>query len=98
MMIGIATDIRAPDLLDSVQLTVTRVRDGMPEQDLPPWTLSGLHDVPFNLPGSYGVYSPDGSPAKLEVALVGLKNDVPIVTRTAVLTLVPSKTLFVRMG
>ena len=98
MIIGIATDIRAPDLLDSVQLNVTRVRDGFPEQQLPPWTISGLKNVPFNLPGSYGVYSPDGSEPKLEIELLGLKNDQTVVRRNAIVSLVHGKTLFLRLG
>jgi hypothetical protein len=97
-MIGLATDIRAPDLLDSVQLNVTRMRDGFPEEQLPPWTISGLPDQPFNLPGSYGVYSPDGSEVKVQLDLVGLKDDSPVVTRSAILSLVNGKTLFVRLG
>jgi hypothetical protein len=98
MIIGIATDIRAPDIIDAVQLNVTRVRDGYPEEQLPPWTISGLRNIPYNLPGSFGVYQPDGNETKLIVDLVGLKDDVPLVTRHAVLSLVNGKTLFVRMG
>jgi hypothetical protein len=98
MMIGIVTDIRAPDILDGVQLNVTRVIDGMVEQQLPPWTITGIPDEPFNLPGSYGVFSGDGSEIKLEIALTGLKGQSPVVTRNAVVSLVNGKTLFLRMG
>jgi hypothetical protein len=98
MMIGIVTDIRAPDVLDNVQLTVFRTVDDFPEEQLPPWTITGLRDQPYNLPGSYGVYSPDGSEIKLRVELAGFKGNSQIVDRTAVVSLVNGKTLFLRMG
>lgn len=96
IMIGVVTDIRAPGLIDGARLIVTRAKDGFPEQDVA-WELSGLPNQPFNLPGSYGVYS-DGEEVKLDLVLTGLKGPTPVLNRRAVLNLVEGKTLFFRMS
>ncbi len=96
LMIGVATDIRAPNLIDGAQLVVTRAKDGFIEQQVS-WEISGAPNQPFNLPGSYGIYS-DGEEIKLDILLVGLKGATPVVSRRAVLNLVEGKTLFFRMG
>lgn len=96
IMIGVVTDVRAPGLLDGARLLVTRAKDGFVEQDVA-WELSGLPNQPFNLPGSYGVYS-DGEEVKLDLVLTGLKGVNDVVTRRAVMNLVQGKTLFFRMS
>lgn len=96
LMIGVVTDIRAPNVIDGAQLIVTRAKDGFVEQQVS-WQISGLPNQPFNLPGSYGIYS-DGEEVKLDVVLTGLKGENPVVSRRAVLNLVEGKTLFFRMG
>ncbi|MBA3393978.1 MAG: hypothetical protein H0T89_15125 [Deltaproteobacteria bacterium] len=96
LMIGIATDIRAPNLIDGAELLVTRARDGFIEQQVS-WVITGVPNQPVNLPGSYGIYS-DGEEIKLDIVLTGLKGATPVVTRRAVLNLVEGKTLFFRMG
>jgi hypothetical protein len=97
LMIGVATDIRAPDVLDEVQLSVTRTSDGFTEE-LVSWQITGQLDQPFNLPGSYGVYAPDGNPITVQLDLTGNKNGAPVVTRRAILGLVDGQTLFYRLG
>jgi hypothetical protein len=97
MMIGVATDVRAPDILDNVELVVTRLSDGMPEI-MQQWDITGIPNEPFNLPGSYGIYSADGTEPKVQIEVVGLKNGKSVVTRHAILSLVSNRTLFVRMG
>jgi hypothetical protein len=97
MMIGVATDVRAPDILDQVELVVTRVADGMPEIDQQ-WDITGIPNEPFNLPGSYGIFSADGTEPKVQIEVIGLKNGNAVVTRHAILSLVSDRTLFVRMG
>jgi hypothetical protein len=96
LMIGVVTDIRAPGLLDGARLVVTRAKDGFVEQDVS-WELSGLPNQPFNLPGSYGVYS-DGEEVKLDMVLTGLKGPNDVLNRRAVMNLVAGKTLFFRMS
>jgi hypothetical protein len=96
LMIGVATDLRAPTALDSAQLVVSRTMDGVVLQQVQ-WDISGIANQPFNLPGSYGIYS-DGDEVRLDVALQGFKGGRPIVSRRAVLNLVEGKTLFFRMG
>ncbi|MBA3501585.1 MAG: hypothetical protein M4D80_35770 [Myxococcota bacterium] len=96
LMIGVVTDIRAPNLIDGAELLVTRAQDGFIQQQVS-WQISGLPNQPFNLPGTYGVYS-DGDEIKLDIVLTGLKGATPMVTRRAVLNLVEGKTLFFRMG
>jgi hypothetical protein len=95
LMIGAATDIRAPDTISNVRLEIYRqgviheVRD---------WEITGSPAIPDNLPGSYGIYSPDGDEIAVELALVASKGTTEVVRREARLSLVPGKTLFFRMG
>lgn len=96
MMIGIVTDIKAPNLVDAAELVVTRAKDGFIEQQVT-WDISGVANQPFNLPGSYGVYS-DGEELQLDLTLTGLKGGSRVVDRRAVLKLVEGKTLFFRMS
>ena len=95
VVVGIATDIEAPDAIDEVQLRVTR--EGVPLFNQS-WEVSGLIGKPFELPGSFGLNSPDGSAPRVEVAVVGLKAEKEILKREAVVTLVGDKTLFMRMA
>lgn len=96
MMIGVATDMKAPNVIDGAELVVTRTSDGFVEQQVS-WQISGAPNQPFNLPGSYGVYS-DGAEVQLDIVLTGLKGANPVVSRRAVLNLIEDKTLFFRMG
>lgn len=96
LMVGVVTDLKAPDVIDNVQLIVTRTSDGFPEVQAT-WDITGIRDQPFNLPGSYGIYS-DGAETQLSFELDGLKGTDVLVTRKAILNLVSEKTLFFRMG
>jgi hypothetical protein len=96
IVFGVATDLRAPDALDTVTLEVKRVDNGVPQQQLV-WQLSGQINEPFNLPGSFGVFS-DGDEITVDATLSGLKNEELIVSRHSILTLVEGQTLFYRMG
>src|SRR4051794_3850519 len=68
IVVGVATDMPAPDLLDRVRLTV--LRDGVTTQQ-ESWTITGLPAQPFELPGSFGVFSDDGSEPRIEIVLEG---------------------------
>jgi len=96
MMFGVATDLRAPDAIDTVQLDVLRVDNGFLEQQVL-WDISGQLNQPFNLPGSYGVFS-DGEEVQLDIRLTGIKNGEQILSRRSVVTLVEGETLFYRIG
>jgi hypothetical protein len=96
LVFGVATDLRAPDALDTVQLEIARTDNGIVQQQLI-WDLSGQVNVPFNLPGSYGVVS-DGDEFSLSVVLTGLKDNQPIVSRRSIVSLVEGETLFYRIG
>jgi hypothetical protein len=96
LLIGVITDLKAPDALDTVQLTVTRTRDGFVEASVP-WTLSGEVDQPFNLPGSYGL-SADHGGETLQLDLLGFKGSAQLVARTSILSVVDGQTLFYRMA
>ena len=97
IVIGFATDYKAPTPLDEITLGVIR-QDGLPEGgDGLTWMVSGAPDQPYNLPASYGVFS-EGQDVQLDVTLSGLSNGNTIVSQTVTLSLVGSETLFYRMG
>jgi hypothetical protein len=96
LIFGVATDIKTPTVLDAAQLQITRTKDGYVEQ-LVSWDVTGVPNKPFNLPGSYGVYS-DGDEIQVEALLTGFRGSQTIVTRRAVLNLVQGQTLFYRLG
>jgi hypothetical protein len=97
IMIGVATNLLAPSVLDSVHIDI--LRDGVPveQQD---WPIPGTRTGQYVLPGSFGVFTSDGSTPRVEVIITGEKGAVarPVVTRRSVMSLVSEKTLFLRMG
>jgi hypothetical protein len=98
IIIGLATDLTAPTPLSTVHLEVLHLPDGMTvgEQDI---AISGNVDGVYELPGTYGVYSANGTADRVQINLTAMDPGmVPLVKRTAVLNLVPGKTLFVRLG
>lgn len=98
ILVGIATDLSAPTPLANVHLEAVRLPDKtvLGEQTLP---ISGRIDNIYELPGTYALYSDNGSPDRIQVTLTAYDGAANIVVvRTAVLSLVPEKTLFVRLG
>jgi poly(3-hydroxybutyrate) depolymerase len=98
IVLGMATDLKAPRPLANVNLRIFR----LPEQtildqvDLP---ISGSIDDVYELPGTFGVYSPNGSADRFRAVLTATDNTgATLVVRTAVMNLVPQKTLFARLG
>ena len=97
IVLGFATDFKAPVPLDEIQLDVIR-QDGFPEGgDGLTWSISGAPGQPYDLPASYGIYS-DGDDVQLDVTLSGLSGGSAIVAQTVTLSLVSGQTLFYRMG
>lgn len=93
LLLGVATDLNAPDALDRVHLEVQTANDTL----ILDWDISGNSYEPFKLPGSYGLLSESGS-MRVDIALTGYKADEALLTRRAVMNLVEDKTLFFRMG
>jgi hypothetical protein len=97
LMVGIITDIGAPAPLDVAHLRVYPNGDlsQQPKIDTQ-WTLEAGFD---RLPGSFGLNSGDGSSTTVAIVLTGENaSGTPFITRTARLTLVGGKTLFMRMA
>ena len=95
IMLGVVTDLRAPKALDQVRLHVDG--DGVNAFDQV-WDLPGIPNVPFILPGSYGLYSPDGSERKVHISLTGWKAGAQQLERRSLVSLVSGQTLFLRLG
>jgi len=98
IIVGLATDLMAPTPLASVRLQVFRLPEMVPigQQDFP---ISGDINEVYELPGTYAIYSEDGHADRVRVVLTATDNlGAVLIVRTALLTLVPQKTLFVRLG
>ncbi len=91
VVIGLLSDLKIPDGLDAVALDARR--DDVPVVQ-PIWP----RDAPLILPGSFGLYSPDGSATDLTVIVTGFHQNHMLMTRTAQVTLIPGRTLFMRMA
>ena len=98
IILGLATDLNAPTPLRSVALKVSHQPDDM-VLATQMWSISGQPTLPDELPGSFAIYSASGTADRVRIELTGQDNfGKALVKRTAVLTLVPQRTLFVRLG
>jgi photosystem II stability/assembly factor-like uncharacterized protein len=97
LMVGVVTELRAPDLLDEVRLEVDNnlVPVNLGTTD---WEIGNGEVGTFVLPGSYGLNSSDGSEPPVQITITGFKSGNKVVVRTARTSLVGGKTLFMRMG
>jgi hypothetical protein len=97
LVIGLMTDLSATDMIDTV--TLRAERSGVPVFTQT-WLISGVVDEPEALPGSFGVFSADGSEplVTLTATAYANKGTQPVVTRTTVTSLVHEQTLFLRMA
>jgi len=99
IVVGLATDLAAPTPLGKVIIQVTKLPDQFPIGEATTYPISGAIDTVYELPGTYGVYSDSGSPDRVRVLLTALDDQQrTLVVRSAVFSLVPEKTLFVRLG
>src|SRR3954469_7221479 len=102
IVLGLATDLDAPAPLASVHLTVYRLPQGIPIGEVTEWPLSGNLGERYSLPGTFAVFSDSGTADRVRVRLTAFDNSSPVpaklIVRTAVLSLVPERTLFVRLG
>jgi hypothetical protein len=98
IVLGMATDLSASTPLSSVDLQVFSLPDDVlvADQQLP---ISGTVNELYELPGTYAVYSASGSADRFRALLTATDNNGnTLVVRSAVLSLVPGKTLFARLG
>lgn len=101
VMIGLATDLRAKGEIDQVAFTAWKVDDQGQKEATPSVQFSwDLADVPaevYELPGSIGIYSPNGNETRVFVLVEGRLGDQVRVTREAIFSLVREQTLFLRL-
>jgi hypothetical protein len=111
IVIGVATDLPARQSLDRVRLDLFRVDPQAGEIQLnvcdkdttgsacTNWDLKDpLNMGLFDLPGSYGLYTEDGSAPRVRVNVIGEKGGQDIVTRSSIVSLLAHQTLFMRMA
>jgi hypothetical protein len=96
LILGIASDLRATDQIDGVDLLVKRADDGKVVVDTH-FTITGSVAMPDNLPGSYGIFS-DGDETRLDITLTGTKTGAKMITRKSIINLVKGQTIFYRLG
>ena len=96
IVVGVATDLKARGQIDSVQFIASR--EGTPIVMPPPWMLSDQPAGTFELPGSFGIYSADGSDTRVELAVKGYLGSELITERDSIVSLVSGKTLFMRLS
>jgi hypothetical protein len=95
VVIGVATDLRARGQIDTVVFQAARNGTALVQQH---WDLSDVPAGRYELPGSFGLYSPDGSQPTVELTLKGYRGKDLVVERDAILSLVSDQTLFMRMS
>ncbi|HEX2574099.1 MAG TPA: hypothetical protein VH877_31425, partial [Polyangia bacterium] len=95
LFVGAATDLSAPDVLNRVVLSARREGVEVVHNE---WDISGLPGTPYQLPGSFNIYTNDGSEPRVEIVLSGYTGEQEIVRRRALLTLVRGERKFLRMA
>lgn len=94
IVIGVLTNLRATEDMDRVRLDVKR--DGVP-LFFHDWDISGSPELPYELPGSFVVFS-DGNEPLIEVAVIGYADDRELLRRTSRFSILRQQTRFVRMA
>jgi hypothetical protein len=98
ILVGILTDLDAPGALDHVHLQLVQP-DTLVPYDMPAdWDIPGTATGQFVLPGSYGLYTADGSARRVRVDLTGSLAGQNVVKRSSIVGLVAEETLFMRMA
>jgi hypothetical protein len=95
IVVGVATDLQARGQIDLVSFVASR--SGTPVVSHS-WDLSDKPAGHYELPGSFGLYSPDGSEVGIELSVKAFRAGLQVTERDALLHLVQGKTLFTRMG
>ncbi len=99
VMLGIATDLNAPTPLDEVHLEIFDLDhpQQLPFIDLF-WPISGALSQQFQLPGSFGIYSPDGNQTRIRIDVTATGGGTTLLRRTSTMRLIEEQTLFMRMA
>ncbi len=95
VVLGLVTDLIAPDELDHVELIASRDATRVAKAD---WDFQGIPSDAYELPGTFSLYTDDDSEPRLTVEVRALRADKPQATRTAVFNLVKGRTSFLRLG
>jgi hypothetical protein len=95
IVVGVATDLKAKGQIDRV--TFDASRGGVPIIQHE-WPLADLPAGHYELPGSFGLYSPDGSETRIELSVKGYRDTALVTQRDSIVSLVSGKTLFMRMA
>ncbi len=101
IVIGMATDLTAPHPLSSVTMQIQGLLNDYPVGSAQPkvFSVSGQRGLPYELPATFAVYSATGSSDRFRAVLTATDDmDATLIVRSAVMSLVPEKTLFVRLG
>jgi len=96
IIVGVATDLRALGQIDTVRLVAER--NGVVIVQPADWMLSDAAGQPFEIPGSFGLYSGDGSETAFDVSVKGFLSKNIVANREATLSLVSGQTLFLRLS
>jgi hypothetical protein len=92
IVVGLVTDLTVPSQIDLVTLEADQ-SDGVPVQQRQ-WPRDGT----LALPGSFGLYTDNGSAPALTITVAGYLGASRVVARTALVPIVAGKTLFLRLG
>lgn len=92
LVVGIVTDLPVPSELDLVTLEADQ-SEGVPIEQRE-WPRDGA----LVLPGSYGLYTDNGTAPALTLTVAGYRGAKRLVERRATATLVVGKTLYLRLG
>jgi hypothetical protein len=93
IVVGLATDLRAMGQIDLVRLIASRQGTPIVQTD---WMLTDMSGGQFELPGSFGLYSSDGSETAITLSVKAYKSNNLVVDRESSLSLQPGETLFLR--
>ncbi len=93
LVIGVATDLRAKGDIDLLKLVASRNDTPLVQTE---WPLSDSAGTKYELPGSFGLYSADGSAVDVQISVKAYRGGNLIVDRETELTLISGQTLFLR--
>ncbi len=97
IVLGIATDLPARDLIDQVTLDVTRRGEVDPVISYK-WELAGVPAQNFRLPGSFNLYGDPGAEPTFDVLVKGNLGGIEQVRRVSSLGIRSGEDLFIRLG
>ena len=99
VMLGISTDMDAPAPMDEVHLQIFDLDhpEQLPFTDLF-WPISGTTSQQFQIPGSFGIFSPNGTQARIRIDLTASGAGAILLHRTSTMRLIEEQTLFMRMA